>query len=250
MPDTETSSPVDGGDAAVNAVAMKLPLFWVDNPRMWFQTAEAQTRFNHVLARIPSELTISLADVLKSAMSTISPSKDPYQELKDRLLEATLPGPYKMLDSLLDQPALGDHRLSKMMDEMLNLLPPNVVPDLLFNSLFLRRLPAGLRQVLAVQRHDTQRALAKAADELFDSGAPAAAAGISVAATNNEAYALPVSHSTGGCSPPRSSQARSATPARMCFFHYRYADKAKKCKPPCSWSGNRVGGGRNSRRRN
>ncbi len=241
-------------------VAMKLPLFWVDNPRMWFQTAEAQfriknithslTKFDHVLARIPSELMISLADVLKAAMATVNPSKDPYQELKDRLLEATLPGPYKMLDSLLDHPALGDSRPSKMMDEMLNLLPPKVVPDLLFNALFLRRLPANLRQVLAVQKHETQHALAKAADELFDSGAPAAAAGISVAATDNEACALPVSHSTGGRSPPRSSHARSATPARMCFFHYRYADKAKKCEPPCSWSGNGVGSGRNSRPRN
>ena len=79
MADTETTPPpsalstpspaaADGGDAAatrrndeeINAVAMKLPLFWVDNPRMWFQTAEAQfriknitrslTKFDHVLA--------------------------------------------------------------------------------------------------------------------------------------------------------------------------------------------------------
>jgi len=48
MPDTESSSTADGGDAAVNAVAMKLPLFWVNNPRMWFQTAEAQFRIKNI----------------------------------------------------------------------------------------------------------------------------------------------------------------------------------------------------------
>jgi hypothetical protein len=238
---------------------MKLPLFWVDNPRMWFQTAEAQfrikgitrsmTKFDHVLARIPSELTISLADVMEAALSTVNPCPDPYTELKDRLLEATLPGPYKMLDSLLDHPALGDRRPSKMMDEMLNLLPPKVIPDLLFNALFLRRLPAGLRQVLAVQKHETQRALAKAADELFDSGAPAAAAGVANLATEDEACALPIVPPHRGRSPPRSSFTRSAPPARMCFFHAKYAERAQKCESPCSWSGNVVGGGR-SRRRN
>jgi len=116
MSDDESSSltpppTVDSGEAAaartpgeeVHAVAMKLPLFWVDNPRMWFQTAEAQfrikgisrsmTKFDHVLARIPSELTISLADVMAAALSTVNPCRDPYTELKDRLLEATLPGP-------------------------------------------------------------------------------------------------------------------------------------------------------------
>ncbi len=35
-------------DDSVNAVAMKLPLFWVDNPRMWFQTAEAQFRVKNI----------------------------------------------------------------------------------------------------------------------------------------------------------------------------------------------------------
>ena len=126
-------------------------------------------------------------------MSATIPSTDPYKELKDRLLEATLPGPYKMLDSLLDHPALGDRCPPKMMDEMLNLLPPGVVPDILFNTLFLRRLPEGLRQVLAVQKHEARRALAKAADELFDSGAPAAAAvGITVVTAESEACALPV----------------------------------------------------------
>ena len=113
---TTKEVPVSADMESVSAMAMKLPLFWVDNPRMWFQTAEAQfrvkniswssTKFDHVLARLPSELTISLVDVVARSTAA-TPSEDPYTELKERLLEATLPGPYKMLDSLLDHPALG-----------------------------------------------------------------------------------------------------------------------------------------------
>ncbi len=73
---------------------------------------------------------------------------------------------------------------------MLNLLPPGVKPDILFNALFLRRLPANLRQVLATQKHETQRDLAKAADHLYDSGAPPAA-GVSVVSAGAAACALP-----------------------------------------------------------
>ena len=248
----------DPEDNSLNALAMKLPLFWVDNPRMWFQTAEAQfrikkitcssTKFDHVLARIPSELTLSLTTVVSRATAT-PPSADPYTELKDRLLEATLPGPYKMLDTLLDHPTLGDRTPSKMMDQMLNLLPPGCKPDILFNALFLRRLPANLRQVLATQKHETQHDLAKAADHLHDSGAPPAA-GLSLVSSGASACALPADSSGRGRSPPRSSNSRSATPGRSCFYHARWAEKANKCEPPCNWSGNGAGGGRNNRRRN
>ena len=72
-------------DDSVNAVAMKLPLFWVDNPLRWFQQAEAQfriknitrssTKFEHVLARIPSEATVSIGDVIDKATAAVNPSE-------------------------------------------------------------------------------------------------------------------------------------------------------------------------------
>ena len=133
-----------------------------------------------------------------------------------------------------------------MMDEMLNLLPPNVKPDVLFNALFLRRLPAGLRQVLATMKHESQRDLAKAADNLHDSGsAPAVGVSAVPPAQSAEACSLPAANR--GQSLPQAYRHRSSMPGRMCYYHARWAEKAIRCTPPCSWSGNGVGGGRNRR---
>jgi len=243
-------------DDSINQVAMKLPLFWVDNPLRWFQQAEAQfrvknisrssTKFDHVLARLPSEATVSIGDVIDRATATVNPSETPYEDLKARLLKAYMPGPYKMLDTLLDHPALGDRTPSKMMDEMLALLPSEVKPNLLFNALFLRRLPATLHQVLATQKHEDPRALAEAADHLYDSGVHSPSVAAAVLPPSAEMCAVPAACS--GRSPTRGSGGRSATPGRMCFYHARFADKANKCEPPCSWPGNSNGGGRNRRR--
>jgi hypothetical protein len=243
-------------DDSVNQVAMKLPLFWVDNPMRWFQQAEAQfrvksitrstTKFDHVLARLPSDATVSIGDVIDKATTAVNPSETPYEDLKARLLKAYMPGPYKMLDSLLDHPALGDRTPSKMMDEMLALLPAGEKPTMLFNALFLRRLPATLRQVLATQKHEDPHALAEAADHLYDSGVHSTAAAAALLPHTPEVCAVPAARSSR--SPTRGSGARSATPGAMCWFHAKWADKANQCKPPCSWPGNSNGGGRNRRR--
>ena len=84
-------------------MGMKLPLFWVNNPRMWFQTAEAQfrikgithsmTKFDHVLARIPSELTISLADVMEAALLTSQPLSGPLYGVEGPVARGYSTGP-------------------------------------------------------------------------------------------------------------------------------------------------------------
>ncbi len=215
-------------EESVNAIAIKLPLFWVNNPLRCFQQAEAQfriknitrssTKFDHVLARIPSEATISLGAVIDRATAEVNPSETPYEDLKARLLKAYMPGPYKMLDTLLDHPALGDRAPSKMMDEMLALLPPGLKPCLLFNALFLRRLPANLRQVLATMKHEDPQALAEAADHLYDSGVqPPSVAAAVLPPSAAEVNAVPAARS--GRSPPCGSGGRSSTPGRMCFYH-------------------------------
>jgi hypothetical protein len=222
----------------------------------WFQQAEAQfrvksitrstTKFDHVLARLPSDATVSIGDVIDKATTAVNPSETPYEDLKARLLKAYMPGPYKMLDSLLDHPALGDRTPSKMMDEMLALLPTGEKPSMLFNALFLRRLPATLRQVLATQKYEDPHTLAEAADHLYDSGVHSTAAAAALLPHNSEVCAVPAARPSR--SPTRGSGGRSATPGGLCWFHAKWADKAIQCKPPCSWSGNSNGGGRNRRR--
>jgi hypothetical protein len=78
--------------APVAAVAVKLPLFWVDNTEVWFLQAEAQfaiagitserTAFYHVLTALSQHVIVSVLDVVRSAATATAP----FTDLKQRLL--------------------------------------------------------------------------------------------------------------------------------------------------------------------
>jgi hypothetical protein len=76
--------------------------------------------------------------------------------------------PWQKTFELLEMPDLGDRRPSVLMDAMLALLPEDVQPNRLFLALFLRRLPADMRDHLAAQDLKTPEAMAAAANRLYD----------------------------------------------------------------------------------
>jgi len=261
----------DSDPDSIGAVTVKLSKFYADAPRMWFLQAESQfnirgitssrTKYDHVTSCLTQEVIVQVADVIEECADSKN-SDRPYEKLKERLLLAFCPGPYKLLEDLLDHPPLGDRRPSKMMNDMLHQLPPGEKPTLLFNAVFLRRLPAGLRQVLATQKHETACALGAAADVLWDAGrssqlgissidagrpSQGGASGHSHASRDeDDIHAVPAAPNRRGRSPPCAAHNRVQTPGRLCFYHQD--EDASKCSPPCSWTGNGQGVGR--RRRN
>ena len=64
-----------------NAVALKLPPFWISQPRVWFQQAEAQfalrkitaddTRYFYVVAALDQETASRLIDFLENPLKKI-----------------------------------------------------------------------------------------------------------------------------------------------------------------------------------
>jgi hypothetical protein len=231
--------------AAMSAVSVKLPPFWVENAEVWFLQAEAQfaiagisnerTAFYHVLTALPQHVIVSVIDVVRTAHTAASP----FSDLKARLLSGYTVSKWARMYQLIHHPGLGDQRPSQLMDKMLALLSTNTKPDEVFMGLFMDRLPVEMRAQLSLQDYESPRHLAAAADLIWDARGPVAAIPPSVNAVRDGRgrSRSPGGRGRGG----RRSRGSTPGPGResgLCFYHRRFAEKAHRCEPPCTWAGN------------
>ena len=94
---------------------------------------------------------------------------DAYEQLKARLTASYRRTKWQQVNTLLDMPPLGDRRPSHLMHEMLAQLPTGENKDgAIFLGIFLRKLPATMRDHLAAANHATAAAMAAHADVLWD----------------------------------------------------------------------------------
>ena len=149
--------------------------------------------------------------------------------------------PKQRADRLLEfgTRSLGDMRPSRLMDEMLGLLGGHR-PCLLFESLFLKSMPEDVRMQLAMASFDDPRALAKIADALWQArGQPSL-----VSAADNR------SPPTSDNRAPRNARPRATDrPIDICYYHRRFGNAARKCNPPCTFTGNEGAGRQQQLRR-
>jgi hypothetical protein len=231
--------------AAVTAVGVKLPPFWIDNAEVWFLQAEAQfalanitserTAFYHVLTALPQHVIVSVLDVVRTAAT----ATNPFSDLKTRLLGGYTQSKWSRMFQLIHHAGLGDQRPSQLMDKMLSLLSTGTKPGEVFMGLFMDRLPVEMRAQLSLQDYESPRHLAAAADLIWDAGGPTSAVPPAVNAVTRDRR--------GGSSSPadrgRRRRGRATTPGpggdnSLCFYHRKFAEKAHKCEPPCTWAGN------------
>jgi hypothetical protein len=245
--------------AQVAHVAVKLPEFWVKDPKMWFSQAEAQFRrarvtaettiYDYVLMKLPQDVVMSVRALVSAIEADPVKQEQSYTLMKEALLGSYGMTKWQMAYSLLDHPDLGDRRPSAMMAEMLSLRYQTTAPDSLFLALFLRRLPASIRDHLAAANHTTARELATHADILWDarnassvSAVTASLAAVSVHSASprysrspDRRARSPVNRSGGGRQPPRPptpgrQDGKSGIPkGKVCFNHKKYGDKAYNC---------------------
>jgi hypothetical protein len=77
--------------SAVQAVSVRLPAWWPDQPEVWFARAEAifrqksvatdETKFDHVLAALDNDAVVHVLDILRDP-----PTQGSYQAIKRRLI--------------------------------------------------------------------------------------------------------------------------------------------------------------------
>ena len=240
--------------AAIAAVGIKIPDFWTTDPGAWFLAVEAQfhtahitvssTKFYHVLQKLPQELIASVRDIV----TDITATEDPYGLLKTRLVKSYTPSKWHKIFSLIHHSDIGDRRPSVLMAAMVALLPTSEVTGLLFQGLFLERLPADMRDHLTTRDFETVRQMADYADLLWD-GRQGRTASSVISAVN--AAPSSTSNRRRRNSPGQHRRGRTATPGPasgsdgLCFYHGRFGLNAHKCEQPCSWSGNAPAAGGN-----
>jgi hypothetical protein len=130
--------------AAMQPTSVHLPDFWLNETDMWFQKAEASfqrarvmdshVKYDYVLMKLPEQVLTSVKDVIRAVTDTM---EDPYMEIKKRLVRSYTQSKWQLTNRLLDHPDIGD--------SMLSLLSPGDQPGTLFQAMFLRRLPATIR---------------------------------------------------------------------------------------------------------
>ena len=113
-------------------------------------------------------------------------------------------------------------------------------------ELFLQRLPANIRMVLAsTPDMSTLKELAQLADKIIEVAAPTTVAAVHTSA-DVEQLRTEVSQLTDmvkSLTKSKSSRGRSPSPhpqssSTLCWYHERFGNNARKCRPPCSKSGN------------
>jgi hypothetical protein len=233
----------------VAKLAVKLPDFWTDDPDLWFlhaesafrnsQVTQSQTKFDHVIQKLPQNIMVSVRGLIMNATS----SSTPYEDLKAKLVSSYTLTRWQRINKLIHHPALGDRRPTALMDAMLALLPDDEVPGSLFLGLFLERLPVEMRDHLVASEFKNPSEMALHADKLWDARRTQSSDPLLAAAATSPSRAR--TRERGSTSPSRRTQTPGPSTSGECYFHKRFGSAANNCRPPCNFPGNaRAGGNR------
>ena len=219
MTDVPTVTPTS---QFVAKLAVKLPDFWTDDPDLWFLHAESafrnsqvtqlQTKFDHVIQKLPQNIMVSVRGLIMNATS----SSTPYEDLKAKLVSSYTLSRWQRINKLIHHPALGDRRPTALMDAMLALLPDDEVPGSLFLRLFLERLPIKMRDHLVANEFKTPSEMALHADKLWDARRTQTSDPLLAAAATSPSRAR--ARERGSTSPSRRAQTPGPATPGECYY--------------------------------
>ena len=263
------------------AVALKLPPFWPNDPRIWFAQIEAQfltrgitqqqTKYAYIVSALQPEIAVEVRDLLLE-----SPGDNPYDTLKEELIRRTSASTQKRLHQLLIAEELGDRKPTQLLRRMRQLLGDHKLEESILKQLFLQRLPANVQLILAPTNEavsiDQLAVMADRVLEVTPQPEMQIAAATSLQLTesaHSETSELrkmieTLTEKVNALSSKLRSRSRSRSNNRGnrrrdgetrrprsptpndhqgddCWYHWRYGDKAHKCLPPCTYGKTKQG---------
>ena len=158
----------------LNTVSVKVPAFWPESAEAWFIQVEAQfalkgvtassTKFYYCVSSFNQETANQVLDLIKSP-----PATGPYEALKKRLLKLFALDDFQRYEAISNLPLSGDMKPSKLMSNMLALLPTGHEPCFFLKGAYLKRLPADICTHLLRDDFSDPISFALKADELYQS---------------------------------------------------------------------------------
>lgn len=237
------------GASSIDAVSVKLPPVWTHKIASWFAQAEAQfnirkiteddTMYWHIIAALTGDVAERAARIIDDP-----PKTQKYKAIKTFLLRRYSLTESQRADKLLAITSLGDRSPTELADEMLRINGENDPGHFLLRRLFVRALPVSVRQQLASADQEDIYTLAEEAEKI-NLATPSGFNDVAVVNTGDEEDMQP-----SLCRVSNSSHRRKNSQQKFrhdddkevsfCYFHRTYGNKARSCRPPCSWphSGN------------
>lgn len=238
---------------------------------MWFQQVKAQfrtrnitnqhTKFYYVIASLSPEFATEIRDLIIRP-----PTDSPYTALREQLIRRTTASEQRKLQQLFSAEELGDRKPSQLLRKIQQLLGEwaSTTDGAFLRELFLQRLPNNVRMILAsTSSTSTLDELAELADKIMDVVSPTVSGvqanppppqlSTEVDQLRTEVTRLQglvkslTTHrsrtSTRRPPTPRSNSPRSPSPTpssnatpSICWYHLKYGQSARKCKPPYEMS--------------
>lgn len=259
----QTPSEINMGSEqpSISRVAFKAPPLWRNNVDLWFLQIEAQfflsgivnstTKFHHVIAVLEGDVLSYVADVVRRP-----PVHNPYEALRERLIDQFSDSETARLKILLSELQLGDKKPSSLLHEMQNLAAQKI-DDKLMKVLWLQRLPITMQQILSAS-NDPLSVLATNADKIaeistmtpvvnsiednsrlgrLESQISMLTDQVSKLLKNQRPRSFSRSRDFNSRRRSRSSSA-STKKDEVCWYHTKFAHNARKCIQPCNFSEN------------
>lgn len=280
--DTQWSTGKDTGaacgsnisDTMVNAVKVRVPPFWPEEPEIWFAQIENQfllanitkdeTKFNIVSGDLSQEYARLMKDFY-----TNPPKENKYDLFKAALVKRLTDSREKKTLQLLQHEDLGDRKPTQFLRHLQSLAGPNM-PDEFIRTVWTSRLPTHVQTIVASQPHSSLEAVADLADRVVDivqaqpvvasTSAPSRPPGTAleerVAELTRQVDALMkgqaqyFENNRGRFQGNSRARSRSRSRGRRpeghphCWYHFTFGNKARKCTQPCSYQAENSKGSR------
>lgn len=247
---------------------IKLAVFNNRDPEVWFMQAETAMRLKNIRSQskkfdfIVVHLGESISEVRDLVMDPCLREKtDCYEILKTTLIERTTLSARQRLQKLLSTEDFGASKPSQTLRAMRNHLGKDSLSDDVIRTLFMQRLPSDVQSILAPLEEQELDKLAQAADRIIETrSGESNTHQVDVASKPEEpakdsysdilaelrklTFLLKQQQHTRSESsarrPSRRSSFRHRSSSRsreadICWYHSRFAAKATKCIPPCSF---------------
>ena len=202
----------------------------------------SQEKWDYVLPKLPTDVLNNISDVVDSLTDD---TPNPYELVKNRLLETYTPTRWQLARQLMTFPHISGVWPTTLMNQLLSLLPQGDHPETMFLMLFLDCLLPNISTQLTARSFRHPRDVAAYADQIWDSTPPPAQP---VAALPPQLRSSLLVSTVSKRSASHSGCSRSRSPAPCCrpdycYYHRRFGAAAHHCQAPCSWLGPRAENG-------
>lgn len=258
--------------ARSNLQRVHIPKFNERNPHLWFAQVERSFalceittdshKFDLVSVRLEDDVLLSVEDIITSP-----PDNDKYSALKERLISKFAESPESKLRRLIQGGETNGMKPTSVLAHMKR-LAPGKGNEAIIRTLFLGQMPETMRPFLTAWEEEDLEKLAKIADKMFEANnnnvnSVSAASYHMTAPVAIDAISSRMSFSDMcqairelsdkvdkiqyeiGKNKPQNQRHRSKSRSRsrgtpnsdsqdLCYFHRKFGDAARNCKPECS----------------